>query len=532
MRTVWLLCLLAVLNSAVAAASELDGGSVEGRGPYRPCANETWSLVSEDAQRDGSYSTSAASSIRRCLFGGDVAMDEFRYLSPSGEVTFRGVSFVLWSPDRQKSWTLWAMLEDPGVTWIEGTVRGDALTTSGSGTDRSGAFVERSRTIYPEEGKSLFEMDRSFDGGEHWVAPFNRIEGTLTSLSAPPLPDELVSAPADDRFGIRGPGVWHHAIRRVDEHGTPTLFLATERTSAILDGHALVAEVTETDFEGQNERRYLTFTARYAEPDRWRTVSWEPGPSAPVVEERLAGSTTGTIGEGNTAEGRTTTFEESSVDHMLAVVHAGDREVEKRISHRRRRSAAEWKARRNLAIVNQGCNDYAFLPGDWSLRAWTMNPDRSQKPGVGYMVGYETMDGTTISADMHVLFADGTGFRGTTLRLRDVTENRWHLYWITQGSSAEAQPGVVDGARTDLCEEAWLQREDSHGTFRDYLRLIDITEDSFGVSMHRIYGEGDHAFKVPDTWVYEASRIPLTDSLSASWLLRVGHASHGKRRVS
>lgn len=224
-----------------------------------PCATGRWTLETQDAQADGTMRTSNATSTRYCLADGHVQMDEFRALNEEGAPVFWGASFQNVIEGPGEAMVLWIMVGDPGYTMIPVTYHEDGTQTSGGGgSDGRGAFLERAETTYENNRDYHFDMDRSYDGGETWIDPFNVIEATFVSDDVAPLPEALVPPMAE---------------------GVAALPEGTPRGTPVLDG---TAEVRTFEQDGQ---LMLEFASRYWEPNRWRVATWEVGTDEISFEE-------------------------------------------------------------------------------------------------------------------------------------------------------------------------------------------------------------------------------------------------------
>lgn len=146
-------------------------------------------------------------------------------------------------------------------------------------------------------------------------------------------------------------------------------------------------------------------------------------------------------------------------------------------------------------------DQYDFMLGDWDLDAATMLPDRSLMPGTGVMNVYTIHDGQTLQADIRAEFENGSGFIGSTMRTYDIANENWALSWVPAGMQTNA--GGVAVWQDGLMVETWPIREDPRGEYRDILRLFDISEDRFSVSMDRQYVNGP---LIEGIWQYVATR--------------------------
>ncbi len=216
------------------------------------CDPGVWDVVSKNHVPGQPLRPIRATSTVTCLLDGRLEVAEYRAFAPDGTVVFRGVSFHAWEPEREKRTTLWAMLGDPGHTVLVEHMEDDELLSEGDGRDLRGTFQETSTTTFDDEGGYRFEMNRTYDGGATWIEPFNVIEAVKLADRAPePTPLTKPTREAKQAAGVSSKG------------------------APLLDGLAEVETRTETA-EGHT-RRFVRFSARYARPDRWRTLEWELG---------------------------------------------------------------------------------------------------------------------------------------------------------------------------------------------------------------------------------------------------------------
>jgi hypothetical protein len=212
------------------------------------CAPTHWDLVNSNLLEDGTMQAQPARVNRYCLFDGDVQMDEFRVFNDEGQPTFWGVSFYQSGTMGAASHALWIMVGDPGISQLHNILLTDQLgTTTGTGTDARGAFLERSATVHHDNGDYDFYLARSYDDGESWLSPLNVINARFVSHVVPELPGGLVP---------------------VMQEGADATNANLEDALFILDGTALV-RVRENHGE-----RSIVFASRYWNPDRWREVEW------------------------------------------------------------------------------------------------------------------------------------------------------------------------------------------------------------------------------------------------------------------
>lgn len=216
------------------------------------CHAGLWNVVSESYRPDGSVVTTRASSTVSLLFDGRLDVAEYRDLAPDGRVLFRGISFHAWNRARTERTTLWAMLGDPGLTFLVEHTEDGVLVAEGAGHDAGGAFLETSATTFDDPCGYRFEMNRSYDDGATWRRPFNVIVASRLG-DAPAAPTQLAPATRDAKLAAG----------------------ALSAGSPVLDGLAELEARTE-EIDGRTVRT-IRFSARYANPDRWRTIVWELG---------------------------------------------------------------------------------------------------------------------------------------------------------------------------------------------------------------------------------------------------------------
>jgi len=217
------------------------------------CQEGIWDLTTSGKTVDGQTYSGAATSTRYCLFDGAANLDEYRALSPGGNIVFMGASFDFPSNDGQRVQTLWVMGGDPGFTLIDGKMVDGRLVSTGKGADAGGEFLERSVRTYSENGDYTFDMDRSYDGGKTWIDAFAKIEGTFRTEEVPPLPADFHPIIEQARSALDNPN-----------DGT-----------IILDGLAEMEEM-ETSLDG-TKAPTIRFSSRYMNPDRWMSTYWTLG---------------------------------------------------------------------------------------------------------------------------------------------------------------------------------------------------------------------------------------------------------------
>ena len=137
-----------------------------------------WEMISFDKQPNGQVTETRSTSHAFWILDGYAVQDDFRALSGSGSVIFRGTSIRTYDPQTDTWLIRWLMVGDPGMTdirarWVDGRMIGE-----GTGTDYRGEFRERFEYRFPDPDHYVFTMDRSYDGGTTWIEAFNRIEAT------------------------------------------------------------------------------------------------------------------------------------------------------------------------------------------------------------------------------------------------------------------------------------------------------------------------------------------------------------------
>lgn len=452
--------------------------------PVPDCTPGIFELQNKDLRRDGSYTRSRATSTDYCgQFGDDLRLAEFRALDAAGNVVFRGLSLVVPSADRTEERVFWAMVGDPGFTTPTGRMVDGVLTHRGSGKDAMGTFEERSETRYQPDGSYRFQMDRRYGGSARWLKGFNIIDATRVAETPGPLPEDL----ALDHPAARGSGTWSHMGRVREADATFQPRHVVERRQVVLDGLAVVSRREHVGWDDQVLG--VSYTFETVHKGRWRVLEWTPGGS--VVERSFRSEGGDVIGR---VDGITIseTSEQSSRHRQIS----GDEGLrEEWWLH-----PAELRSY-GQAVPAQRCGDYAFLLGDFRMDASTLQPDRTHLRGVGFVSGQRLLEGRILSAEMHVMFMDGSGFRGTTLRSRD-REGRWHVTWVAEGaptsSSGISEPG------TEGCVEVF-PGSDPHGEFRSHLVLSGHDVEGFDVNMDNRYIGGP---VIPGVWRYSARRLP------------------------
>lgn len=176
---------LIILAAMLLAASEVPDNAAAPA--CEPAVFEAWSTVFDGD--DGSQSNHDRSALY-CFDDGRADIAEYRSLDATGQAIFHGASITIWNAERTAGRTLWAMVGVDGWTDIQVRWQDQKLVSEGKGHDPQGRFIERWTTTFTAGGDQHFVMDRSFDGGDTWVAPKNIIE-YLKSMAKPwPLPTE------------------------------------------------------------------------------------------------------------------------------------------------------------------------------------------------------------------------------------------------------------------------------------------------------------------------------------------------------
>lgn len=225
------------------------------------CHEGVWDLTTSGKTPDGQSYTGKATSTRYCLFDGAAHLDEYRALSPDGNVVFLGASIDFPSNNNQRVQTLWVMGGDPGYTLIDGKIMNDRLVSTGKGFDAGGEFLERSETVFSGDRNYIFEMDRSYDGGTNWIESFSKSEATYRTSEVPPLPADYHPILQQGRDAIANP-----------PEGT-----------IILDGFASIEELNMS-LDGTKVPT-IRFSSRYMNPDRWQSYYWSLGSDHADVRE-------------------------------------------------------------------------------------------------------------------------------------------------------------------------------------------------------------------------------------------------------
>ncbi len=486
-----LVCLLGIVSVQTQAQTIMLNG----------CQSGFWELTSKDVQADGSYLSNRATSTSHCLFDGSVSMDEFRMYAEQGKVVFRGMSLTSIADEENKQKTLWAMVGDSGLTITDGHLDKGVLKTEGSGKDNSGSFMERSTTTYPSEDQYIFVLERSYDQGSNWISPYNEISAKRVSDAPPPLPIELDEAVAKNNQHVRAVGSWHLSIRIVNPDGSTELRHGLEKVTVILDGLAELSEISEFDTDGTLVSQKVRFSSRYA--DTWRSVLWTVGSSTVLIDELPVNSLSGhQVNNGQMDRKTSIKVSELSPSHYVMAIKRDDQTLLNVIGHKLIPEPKPIVSPLGTEVTDFACRDYNFVLGNWKLNASSLKPDGSRNHGVGYVHAYPIHDNSATAAEMHVFFEDGTGFRGTTTRVYNVMSGRWDVAWISDGGKATTGHSIANN--TDVCDEIWASR-DQRGTFKDTLRLFDITHDRFEVQMNRLYDGNPRIIK--DIWVYTAFRL-------------------------
>jgi len=169
-------CLLAALPLALASSAAAPTGPGE-LGFW--CGH--WELETDDWTPNGRVTGRATSDVAPIL-DGHALLDDFRALSPAGEVLFRGTSVRTHDAASGMYLIRWIMVGDPGMTDIRARWNDGVLEGEGRGSDRGGAFQERFVYEFDEARDAYeFRMDRSYDGGEQWLEDFSVIRARRVS---------------------------------------------------------------------------------------------------------------------------------------------------------------------------------------------------------------------------------------------------------------------------------------------------------------------------------------------------------------
>lgn len=167
----------AALLSIVVAAAPAVAEEKAGPGDLDFFLGE-WDIVSINALPDGTYAESRARSHAYRFLDGAAIMDEWRSLNGAGDIVFRGASFRTWLPATGQWRIVWMMAHVDGATIIDGKMVDGEFHMTGKGRDPGGEFLESARYHHISEDGFIFTMDRSYDGGETWITPFNEFKAT------------------------------------------------------------------------------------------------------------------------------------------------------------------------------------------------------------------------------------------------------------------------------------------------------------------------------------------------------------------
>lgn len=213
------------------------------------CEEAVWTVhVGQNTPTEGEIRQSALST-RYCTLNGTVALDEYRHFDPSGNELFKGVSIVHTPPGSGTERTLWVMVGDDGFTQVNSIREGDMAYGFGGGYDIAGDFHERNTTIFSENDTVYrYIIDKSFDSGRTWQAPYTDFIARQSDQPVPPQPDELNPVLAE-------------TIELFDDSDLDWM--------PILDGDAALAFSENED--GQTLAHYA---AEYQGPRRYRVLTW------------------------------------------------------------------------------------------------------------------------------------------------------------------------------------------------------------------------------------------------------------------
>jgi len=232
------------------AAALMAAQSADATIPYRDhCEAATYEAWSTSFQQDGTSASNHDRSNNYCFYDGRGEIAEYRSLNNAGQPVFHGVSITIWNKDRSEGRILWAMVGVDGYTDIRQHWEEGKLVTEGDGYDPQGKFLERAVTTFSQGGDHHFVMDRSYDDGANWIAPFNVLEYLRTPHEPNPMPTQWAQQFADTAPGL------------VEEGGT-----------IILDGYAWGKFIENK----KGEPVGYTF-ASVAPKDgkwHWRTLTW------------------------------------------------------------------------------------------------------------------------------------------------------------------------------------------------------------------------------------------------------------------
>lgn len=157
------------------------------RDACEPVVMEAWSTSFGPG---GAAQSSHDRATQYCFYNHRAEISEYRVLGETGAPVFHGASITIWKEGRSAGRTLWVMVGVDGHTDIQLQWNGPQLTANGVGHDPQGEFIETWTTDFIRGGDQHFEMNRSYDGGKTWIAPFNTIEYLKTPAVPPPLPTQ------------------------------------------------------------------------------------------------------------------------------------------------------------------------------------------------------------------------------------------------------------------------------------------------------------------------------------------------------
>ncbi len=129
-----------------------------------------WEVATNDIQEDRTYKKGKAVVYNYYLLDSSFFVSEFRQLNDSGTVVYKGLS--LSTSFKDSTLTYWLM---PYSDTFSKLIMNKDGTAKGAGTDPYGTFIERSyhRSFTPNSYQWI--MDRSYDGGKHWIKGFSTL---------------------------------------------------------------------------------------------------------------------------------------------------------------------------------------------------------------------------------------------------------------------------------------------------------------------------------------------------------------------
>lgn len=135
-----------------------------------------WSLITTGTQPDGSLVKGKARSKVKYILDGHAIEDDYYDLNENGDVVFRGISIRSYNRNTKRFQIVWVMPGVKGITDIDAEWKDGKLVSTGKGYDGYGEFLERFEYYDITKDTYKFKMDRSYDGGNHWIENFSRIE--------------------------------------------------------------------------------------------------------------------------------------------------------------------------------------------------------------------------------------------------------------------------------------------------------------------------------------------------------------------